>query len=86
LWLQRLSGGALNNYGAVTRACQPYRAKTKGKAERPFRYIRQDFFLARTFLNMHDLNAQFDAWRTEVAKLAKYWGESQCRPRNLKAN
>lgn len=57
----------LNHYGAVPRACQPYRAKTKGKVERPFRYIRQDFFLARKFRNMDDLNAQFDAWRTEVA-------------------
>ena len=57
----------LNHYGAVPRACRPYRAKTKGKIERPFRYIRQDFFLARTFRNMDDLNAQFDAWRTEVA-------------------
>ena len=57
----------LNHYGAVSRACRPYRAKTKGKIERPFRYIRQDFFLARTFRNMDDLNAQFDAWRSEVA-------------------
>lgn len=57
----------LNHYGAVPRACQPYRARTKGKVERPFRYIRQDFFLARRFRNMDDLNAQFDAWRTEVA-------------------
>lgn len=57
----------LNHYGAVPRACQPYRAKTKGKVERPFRYIRQDFFLARTFRNMDDLNAQFSTWRAEVA-------------------
>jgi hypothetical protein len=56
----------LNHYGAVPRACQPYRAKTKGKVERPFRYIRQDFFLARTFRNIDDLNARFEAWRTEV--------------------
>lgn len=57
----------LNHYGAQPRACQPYRAKTKGKVERPFRYIRQDFFLARTFRNMDDLNAQFDTWRTMLA-------------------
>lgn len=57
----------LSHYGAGPRACRPYRAKTKGKIERPFRYIRQDFFLARTFRNMDDLNAQFDAWRAEVA-------------------
>ena len=57
----------LNHYGAVPRACRPYRAKTKGKVERPYRYVRQDFFLARTFRDMDDLNAQFDAWRTEIA-------------------
>ncbi len=35
----------LGHYGSAPRACQPYRAKTKGKVERPFRYVRQDFFL-----------------------------------------
>ncbi len=57
----------LNHYGAIPRACRPYRAKTKGKIERPFRYIRQDFFLARTFRNLDDLNAQFTEWRTGIA-------------------
>jgi transposase len=57
----------LNHYGAFPRACRPYRAKTKGKVERPFRYIRQDFFLARTFRNIDDLNAQFEVWRGELA-------------------
>ena len=36
------------HYGFLPEACRPYRAKTKGKVERPFSYIRQDFFLART--------------------------------------
>lgn len=57
----------LNHYGTDPRACRPYRAKTKGKVERRFRYIRQDFFLARTFRNIDDLNAQFDLWRTDIA-------------------
>lgn len=57
----------LSHYDVAPRACQPYRAKTKGKVERPFRYIRQDFFLGRTFRNLDDLNAQFDAWRSEIA-------------------
>ena len=35
--------------------------------ERPFRYIRQDFFLGRTFRDLDDLNAQFDVWRAEIA-------------------
>lgn len=39
----------------------------KGKVERPFRYIRQDFFLGRTFRNLIDLNAQLEARRVEIA-------------------
>ena len=57
----------LTHYGSAPKACKPYRAKTKGKVERPFRYIRQDFFLARSFRNLQDLNAQFSAWRATVA-------------------
>ena len=34
------------HYRFQPRACRPYRAKTKGKVERPFRYIREDFFLS----------------------------------------
>ncbi len=47
--------GLLNHYGAVPRACRPYR------------YVREDFFLARSFRDLDDLNAQFEAWRTTVA-------------------
>jgi transposase len=55
------------HYGFRPRACKPYRAKTKGKVERPFRYIRQDFFLGRAFYDMEDLNAQLDDWRHTIA-------------------
>lgn len=57
------------HYGFHPKACRPYRAKTKGKVERPFSYIRQDFFLARTFRNLDDLNAQLDDWIATVANL-----------------
>ena len=50
------------HYRFHPRACRPYRAKTKGKVERPFSYIRQDFFLARTFRNLEDLNTQLQDW------------------------
>ena len=33
----------------------------KGKVERPFSYIRQDFFLGLSFRNLDDLNAQLSA-------------------------
>jgi hypothetical protein len=39
----------------------------KGKVERPFRYIREDFFLARSFRNLDDLNAQLAHWLATVA-------------------
>ncbi len=55
------------HYGFHPRACRPYRAKTKGKVERPFRYIREDFFLARSFRNLADLNEQLRRWLDSVA-------------------
>jgi hypothetical protein len=43
--------------------------QSKGKVERPFSYIRQDFFLARSFRNLDDLNAQLDDWLATVANV-----------------
>ena len=57
------------HYGFQPKACRPYRAKTKGKVERPFSYIRQDFFLARHFRNLDDLNAQLRDWLDTVANV-----------------
>ena len=57
------------HYGFAPRACKPYRAKTKGKVERPYRYIRDDFFLARRFANLEDLNRQLRAWLDTVANV-----------------
>ncbi|MGC2222911.1 MAG: IS21 family transposase [Methylocella sp.] len=55
------------HYGFRPRACRPYRPKTKGKVERPFRYIREDFFLGGSFRNLDDLNAQLRHWLDTVA-------------------
>ena len=57
------------HYGYLPKACQPYRAKTKGKVERPFRYIREDFFLGRNFRNPDDLNSQFHDWLDTIANV-----------------
>jgi transposase len=57
------------HYRFQPRACRPYRAKTKGKVERPFSYIRQDFFLGRSFRNLDDLNAQLTGWLDTVANV-----------------
>jgi transposase len=55
------------HYRFLPKACRPYRAKTKGKVERPFRYVREDFFLGRAFRNLDDLNAQFRHWLDTIA-------------------
>ena len=55
------------HYRFLPKACRPYRAKTKGKVERPFRYVREDFFLGRAFRNLDDLNGQFRHWLDTVA-------------------
>lgn len=60
------------HYRFLPKACRPYRAKTKGKVERPFRYVREDFFLGRFFRNLDDLNAQFRHWLDTVANSRRH--------------
>ena len=57
------------HWGFRIRACRPYRAKTKGKVERPIGYVRQGFFYGRSFLNDDDLNAQALSWLTQTANV-----------------
>jgi transposase len=57
------------HWGFRVRACRPYRAKTKGKVERPISYVRQSFFYGREFLNDADLNAQALSWATQTANV-----------------
>lgn len=60
------------HYGFLPRACQPYRAKTKGKVERPYRYIRADFFMARRFTDIVDMNHQLRQWLDAVANARRH--------------
>jgi transposase len=57
------------HWGFRIRACRPYRAKTKGKVERPIGYVRQSFFYGRSFLNDTDLNAQALSWTAQTANV-----------------
>jgi transposase len=79
---ERLSKGALvmnaeflrfaAHWDFRPRACRPYRAKTKGKVERPIRYVRESFFYGRTFLNDADLNAQAERWLQRTANRRRH--------------
>ena len=57
------------HWGFRIRACRPYRAKTKGKVERPIGYVRESFFYGRPFLNDADLNVQALSWLERTANV-----------------
>ncbi len=85
----RSSGGGLvmnaeflrfaGHWGFAPRSCRPYRARTKGKVERPIRYVRESFFYERTFINDADLNEQADRW-TEGTANVRLHGTTRERP------
>ncbi len=57
------------HWGFRVRACRPYRARTKGKVERPIRYLRENFLYGRDFLGDADLDAQASTWLGGVANV-----------------
>jgi transposase len=57
------------HWGFRIRACRPYRARTKGKVERPVSYVRKNLVYGREFLGDADLNAQADDWLERVANV-----------------
>ena len=66
-------------YGFTPRACRPYRPKTKGKVERPFPYIRSNFFLGRAFTGVADVNRQVRLWLDGTAHV-RIHGTTHERP------
>ena len=78
----RLAGGELilnteflrfaAHWGFRARSCRPYRARTKGKVERPIRYLRDSFFYARRFANDADLNEQAQRWLERTANVRRH--------------
>ena len=57
------------HWGFRVRACRPYRARTKGKVERPIRYLRGNFLYARDFLGDEDLAEQAAHWLEGTANV-----------------
>jgi transposase len=58
-----------NYYGFTPRACQPYRAQTKGKVESGVKYLRRNFWLGLHFVDLGDLNRQVQTWLDTVANV-----------------
>jgi len=55
------------HYHFAPRPCAVARGNEKGRVERQIQYLRTSFFAARSFRDVDDLNAQFLAWRDDVA-------------------
>ena len=77
--LERDSGGSIHwnpryldfahYYGFTPKACQPYRAQTKGKVESGVKYVRRNFWLGLQFVDLCDLNSQAQTWLDTVANV-----------------
>jgi hypothetical protein len=60
--------GLAGHYRFEPRACAPYCPNEKGRVERAIRDVRDNFFAARDFGSVEDLNDQARAWCLEIAR------------------
>lgn len=65
-------------YGFEPRAAAPRRGNEKGRVERSIRYVRDNFFAAREFHNIRQLNEEARAWSIEVAAKRR-WPQDDTR-------
>lgn len=73
------------HYGFLPYLCKPYRPKTKGKAERFIRYLRESFLIplvgslrqARLVLDKDAANLEVSYWLDEVANVREHAGIRQ---------
>jgi transposase len=56
-------------YGFRPRACQPYRAQTKGKVESGVAYVRKNFWIGLDYVDLIDLNRQAVGWLDTIANV-----------------
>ena len=54
-------------YGFTPRACQPYRARSKGKVESGVKYVKRNALAGRRFASWDALNAWLEEWALTVA-------------------
>lgn len=57
------------HYRFSPRPCAPARGNGKGRVERTIRHIRDNFFAARSWTDLDDLNAQAAQWCEEIAAM-----------------
>ena len=66
-------------YGFTPHACQPYRARTKGKVESGVKYVKCNALAGRRFSSWEELNGWLERWSSEVADV-RIHGTTHERP------
>ena len=78
LWHPRFEDFA-RYYGFTPRACQPYRARTKGKVESGVKYVKRNALAGRRFASWAALEAWLAEWAVTVSDLRVH-GTTHERP------
>ena len=78
LWHPRFEDFA-RYYGFTPRACQPYRARTKGKVESGVKYVKRNALAGRRFASWAALEAWLEVWAATVSDVRVH-GTTHERP------
>lgn len=78
LWHPRFEDFA-RYYGFTPRACQPYRARTKGKVESGVKYVKRNALAGRRFASWAALEAWLEEWAVTVSDVRVH-GTTHERP------
>jgi transposase len=78
LWHPRFEDFA-RYYGFTPRACQPYRAQTKGKVESGVKYVKRNALAGRRFAHWTALDAWLEEWAATVSDVRVH-GTTHERP------
>jgi transposase len=78
LWHPRFEDFA-RYYGFTPRACQPYRARTKGKVESGVKYVKRNALAGRRFASWAAVEAWLEEWAATVADVRLH-GTTHERP------
>ncbi len=78
LWHPRFEDFA-RYYGFTPRACQPYRARTKGKVESGVKYVKRNALAGRRFASWAALETWLDEWAATVSDVRVH-GTTHERP------
>jgi hypothetical protein len=54
-------------WGFEPRLCRPYRARTKGKVESGVKYLKRNFLVGRSFVDLVDVGEQWVQWNATVS-------------------